>query len=70
MYFKYMESTNEQPDTNIFEVNADLRNILTREKEALVSMFLASASLAQLNSQYKLIHDLNEKIHIRNREVH
>jgi hypothetical protein len=40
-----------------------LRTSLNREKEALVSMFLANAPLTQLNAQYQLIDELNEKIH-------
>ena len=39
-----------------------LRMSLNREKEALVSMFLANAPLTQLNAQYQLIDELNEKI--------
>ncbi len=39
-----------------------LRSSLNREKEALVSMFLANAPLTQLNAQYQLIDELNEKI--------
>jgi hypothetical protein len=40
-----------------------LRTSLHREKEALVSMFLANAPLTQLNAQYQLIDELNEQIH-------
>jgi hypothetical protein len=39
-----------------------LRDSLNREKEALVSMFLANAPLTQLNAQYQLIDELNEKV--------
>jgi hypothetical protein len=39
-----------------------LRDSLNREKEALVSMFLANAPLTQLNAQYQLIDELNEKL--------
>lgn len=44
-----------------------LRTSLNREKEALVSMFLANAPLTQLNAQYQLIDELNEKIHKNDR---
>jgi len=45
-----------------------LRSSLNKEKEALVSMFLANAPLTQLNAQYQLIDELNEKIHKSNRD--
>ena len=45
-----------------------LRSTLNREKEALVSMFLANAPLTQLNAQYQLIDELNEKIHKSGRD--
>ena len=45
-----------------------LRSSLNREKEALVSMFLANAPLTQLNAQYQLIDELNEKIDKSNRD--
>jgi hypothetical protein len=35
---------------------------IKQEKEALVSMFLANASITELAAQYKLIDDLNSKI--------
>ena len=45
-----------------------LRMSLNREKEALVSMFLANAPLTQLNAQYQLIDELNEKLHNNTRD--
>jgi len=45
-----------------------LRSSLNKEKEALVSMFLSNAPLTQLNAQYQLIDDLNEKIRKSNRD--
>lgn len=45
-----------------------LRSSLNREKEALVSMFLANAPLTKLNAQYQLIDELNEKIHKNDRD--
>lgn len=45
-----------------------LRSSLNREKEALVSMFLANAPLTKLNEQYQLIDELNEKIHKNDRD--
>lgn len=45
-----------------------LRRSLNREKEALVSMFLANAPLTQLNAQYQLIDELNEKLHNNTRD--
>ncbi|MBA2250691.1 MAG: hypothetical protein H0W12_10940 [Chitinophagaceae bacterium] len=35
---------------------------IKKEKEALVSMFLANATITELAAQYKLIDELNEKI--------
>jgi hypothetical protein len=44
-------------------VNIDpLLSQVKREKEALVSMFLANASITELAAQYKLIDDLNLRI--------
>jgi|GEM_PF-5959646 len=44
-------------------VNIDqLLSQIEGEKEALVSMFLANASITELAAQYKLIDDLNFKI--------
>lgn len=35
---------------------------LKHEKEALVTMFLANASITELAAQYKLIDELNSKV--------
>lgn len=64
LYIQYMKSntgpTSPQP-LPVYDT-ASLRKSLNREKEALVSMFLANAPLTQLNAQYQLIDELNEKI--------
>lgn len=39
-----------------------LRSAMKKEKEALVSMFLANASLLQLSDQYKKIDELQARI--------
>lgn len=42
-----------------------LMSQIKQEKEALVTMFLANASITELAAQYKLIDELNAKIKIR-----
>jgi hypothetical protein len=40
----------------------NLTSQIKKEKEALVSMFLANASITELAAQYKLIDELNSRI--------
>jgi hypothetical protein len=40
----------------------DIRRTLKREKETLVSMFLANATLVELSAQFKLIDELHNSI--------
>jgi hypothetical protein len=40
----------------------DLRRTLKKEKEALVSMFLANAPLVELSNQFKLIDELHGQL--------
>jgi hypothetical protein len=65
MYIQYMKSNSGIPKSDSHPLSQDmefLRQTMNREKEALVSMFLANAPLTQLNQQYQLIDDLNTKI--------
>jgi hypothetical protein len=39
-----------------------LRTTIKKEKEALLSMFLANASISELSHQYKVIDELNERV--------
>ncbi len=39
-----------------------LTSLIKKEKEALVSMFLANASITELAAQYRLIDELNARI--------
>ncbi len=43
-----------------------LRTAMKKEKEALVSMFLANASLTELSSKYKVINDVSLNINGHN----
>ena len=50
---------------NIVETDVSQTGLLTqikKEKEALVSMFLANASITELAAQYKLIDELNARM--------
>jgi hypothetical protein len=40
----------------------DVRSILKKEKETLVSMFLANATLVELSAQFKLIDELHGQL--------
>ena len=65
-----MKSNTLHTGTNVLPAldTESLRLSLNREKEALVSMFLANAPLTQLNAQYQLIDELNEKLHNNSRD--
>ena len=43
-----------------------LNDLIKKEKEALLSMFLANATIEELSAQYRLIDELNKIISLKN----
>jgi hypothetical protein len=56
-----MKSNTDDIVTTRVQSTEDLRRTLKKEKETLVSMFLANATLAELSNQFKRIDEIYAK---------
>ncbi len=62
MYIQRVKSNRQNINASDITDIDPLISQIKKEKEALVSMFLANATITELAAQYKLIDELNEKI--------